>query len=85
MLSPTEGFVPLQDERRLWASSPRASLILQSLNKYPGKEPFSVSSSNGMIYLTNRRVWNPTILPLSGRYNVVRCAIIDADTNPIRR
>jgi len=56
MLSETEGFVPLPGEQRLYTSPPRTTLSLQTLNKYPGKEPFSIQSSSGCVYLTNRRV-----------------------------
>lgn len=56
MLSETEGFTPLPGEQRLYTSPPRTALSLQSLNKYPGKEPFAVQSGAGCIHLTNRRV-----------------------------
>ncbi|KAF2842077.1 hypothetical protein M501DRAFT_998313 [Patellaria atrata CBS 101060] len=50
------GFVPLPGEQPIYTSPPRTSLSLHSLNKYPGKEPFSLQSSAGVIYLTNRRI-----------------------------
>ncbi|KAK7723592.1 hypothetical protein SLS57_004406 [Botryosphaeria dothidea] len=56
MLSEAEGFTALPGEQRLYTSPPRTALTLQSLNKYPGKEPFNIQSSTGSIHLTNRRV-----------------------------
>ncbi|KAF2137638.1 uncharacterized protein K452DRAFT_100166 [Aplosporella prunicola CBS 121167] len=56
MLSENEGFTPLPGEQRLYTSPPRTTLSLRSLNKYPGKEPFSVQSSTGCLHLTNRRI-----------------------------
>lgn len=56
MLSQSEGFTPLPHERRLFTSSPRASISLQSLNKFPGKEPLSLSSNTGRVHLTNKRI-----------------------------
>lgn len=58
MLSETDGFVPLPGEQRLYTSPPRTTLSIQTLNKYPGKEPFSIQSSAGCVHLTNRRVCN---------------------------
>jgi len=56
MLSDTEGFVPLPNEQRLYKSPPRTTISLQTLNKFPGREPYSVQSSAGSVHLTNRRV-----------------------------
>ncbi|KAL1627595.1 hypothetical protein SLS56_006316 [Neofusicoccum ribis] len=56
MLSESEGFTPLPGEQRLYTSPPRTAMSLQSLNKFPGKEPYTISSSAGCIHLTNRRV-----------------------------
>ncbi|KAF1350754.1 hypothetical protein BDV97DRAFT_397751 [Delphinella strobiligena] len=58
MLSPTTPptFTPLTHEQTLYTSPPRTSLLLHSLNAYPGKTPFAVSSSAGTLYLTNRRI-----------------------------
>ncbi|KAK4975581.1 hypothetical protein LTR66_010962 [Elasticomyces elasticus] len=53
--SPT-AFTPLPHESTLYTSPPRTSLSLASLNKFPGKEPFAVTSSTGRVFLTNRRV-----------------------------
>ncbi|KAL2350182.1 hypothetical protein BJ546DRAFT_491371 [Cryomyces antarcticus] len=56
MLSDSEGFTPLPGEQKLYTSPPRTSLSLHTLNKFPGKEPFSVQSSTGCVHLTNRRI-----------------------------
>ncbi|KAK8174094.1 hypothetical protein IWX90DRAFT_428779 [Phyllosticta citrichinensis] len=56
MLAEPDGFALLPGEQRLWKSSPRTTLSLQSKNKFPGNEPFSLSSSAGTVYLTNQRV-----------------------------
>jgi len=57
MLSEADGgFTPLPGEQRLYTSPPRTALSLQSLNKFPGKQPYSLQSSAGSVYLTNRRV-----------------------------
>lgn len=58
MLSPTspQAFTPLPHETTLYTSPPRTTLSLTSLNKYPGHEPFSMTSSSGTLYLTNSRI-----------------------------
>ncbi|KAK8253150.1 hypothetical protein HDK77DRAFT_425004 [Phyllosticta capitalensis] len=56
MLAEPDGFALLPGEQHLWKSSPRTSLSLQSKNKFPGHEPFSLSSSAGTVYITNQRV-----------------------------
>jgi len=56
MLSDTEGFTPLPGEQRLYTSPPRTTLSLQTLNKFPGKQPYTISSSGGCVHLTNRRI-----------------------------
>ncbi|KAI9725802.1 MAG: hypothetical protein M1828_002431 [Chrysothrix sp. TS-e1954] len=56
MLSPSEGFTHLPGEERIGQYPARIGMSLQSLNKYPSKEPFAVSSSTGRIFLTNRRI-----------------------------
>lgn len=48
--------MPLPKERLLWSSPPRTSIQIQSLNKFPGKEPFQLSSNSGYIHLTNQRI-----------------------------
>ncbi|KAJ9618705.1 hypothetical protein H2203_008909 [Taxawa tesnikishii (nom. ined.)] len=49
-------FTPLPSEQTLYTSPPRTSFTLQTLNKYPGKDPFHLSSSSGTLFLTNRRI-----------------------------
>ncbi|PGH34497.1 hypothetical protein GX50_02680 [[Emmonsia] crescens] len=56
MLHETEGFVRLPNERIMYTSPPRTSLLLQSGNPRPGNEPLSIQSSTGCVYLTNQRV-----------------------------
>ncbi|KAI9688330.1 MAG: hypothetical protein M1822_001278 [Bathelium mastoideum] len=56
MLADHGGFTPLPGEQTLYTSPPRTSLSLQSLGKHTGADAFSISSSAGCIYLTNRRI-----------------------------
>ncbi|KAI9770180.1 MAG: hypothetical protein M1835_006597 [Candelina submexicana] len=50
-----QGFIPLTQERILYTSPPRTTLVLQTPNTYPGKT-FSVNSNAGCVYLTNQRI-----------------------------
>ncbi|KAL9097115.1 MAG: hypothetical protein Q9165_000541 [Trypethelium subeluteriae] len=56
MLSDDGAFTPLPGEQTLYTSPPRTSLSLQSLAKQTHTEAFSIQSSAGHVYLTNRRV-----------------------------
>jgi len=60
MLSPSGSppFTPLANEQTLFTSAPRISLALTTPAHFPGKQqqPFSLSSSSGRIYLSNRRI-----------------------------
>ncbi|KAH0304190.1 hypothetical protein KCU74_g17541, partial [Aureobasidium melanogenum] len=58
MLEPSSAqpFTPLPHEQTLYKSPVRTSFSLQSLNKFPGKEPVHYSASAGTLYLTNRRL-----------------------------
>ncbi|KAK6433278.1 hypothetical protein LTR95_010542 [Oleoguttula sp. CCFEE 5521] len=60
MLSPTSTppFTPLPNEQTLFTSPPRIALSITNPAHYPGKQQqkFSVGSSSGVLYLTNRRV-----------------------------
>lgn len=56
MLEGTTSFTPLPHEQTLYTSPARTTFSLQSLNKFPGKEPVHYSSSQGTLYLTNRRI-----------------------------
>jgi len=56
MLSDTEGFVRLPQERIIYTSPPRTSLSLSSPNPFPGNQPFSATSSTGCVHLTNQRL-----------------------------
>lgn len=56
MLDGPHNFVPLPREKTLFTSPPRTALTLQTPNTYPGKEPFSVKSSDGKAIITNQRV-----------------------------
>lgn len=60
MLSPsaTPPYTPLPDEQTLFTSSPRISLSISTPAHFPGKQqqPFSLSATSGLLYLTNRRV-----------------------------
>ncbi|CRG84765.1 hypothetical protein PISL3812_01966 [Talaromyces islandicus] len=53
MLSSKEGFVRLPNEHIIFTAPPRTTL---SLKPSSGKEPFSISSSSGNLYLTNQRI-----------------------------
>lgn len=54
--SSTQPFTPLPHEQTLYKSPARTTFSLQSLNKFPGKEPVHWSASAGTLYLTNRRI-----------------------------
>ncbi|KAG9724702.1 hypothetical protein KCU61_g5960, partial [Aureobasidium melanogenum] len=58
MLEPSSAqpFTPLPHEQTLYKSPARTTFSLQSLNKFPGKEPVHYSASAGTLYLTNRRL-----------------------------
>ncbi|GAB7364029.1 hypothetical protein MBLNU230_g4586t1 [Neophaeotheca triangularis] len=60
MLSPatTPPYTPLPSEQNLFTSPPRISLTVSSPQHYPGKQqqPYNLSSSAGVLYLTNRRL-----------------------------
>lgn len=56
MLHEADGFVRLPGEQVLYKSPPRTTLVLQTPNTYPGKEPLAIQSSAGCAYLTNQRV-----------------------------
>ncbi|GAB7342832.1 hypothetical protein MBLNU457_g0959t1 [Dothideomycetes sp. NU457] len=58
MLDPSKPntFTPLPSESTLYTSPPRTALSITSLNKYPGSQPYTVSSSAGTLFLTNRRI-----------------------------
>lgn len=51
-----EGFVLLPNERVIYTSPPRIGLSLQPFASSTGKDPFSIQSSAGCVYLTNQRV-----------------------------
>lgn len=56
MLDDAHTFVPLPGEKTLFISPPRTALSLDAGNAFPGKEPLTVSCSNGTAILTNQRV-----------------------------
>jgi len=60
MLSPTTNppYTPLPNEQTLFASPPRIGFSLTTPSHYPGKQqqPFSITHSTGVLYLTNRRL-----------------------------
>lgn len=58
MLDPSKSgtFSPLPSETTLYTSPPRTSLSINSLNKYPGSQPYTLASASGTLCLTNRRV-----------------------------
>ncbi|KAL1297337.1 hypothetical protein AAFC00_004883 [Neodothiora populina] len=49
-------FTPLPNESTLYTSPPRTTLSLASIAKFPSQQPFSLSCSQGTLYLTNRRL-----------------------------
>lgn len=51
-------YTPLPNENNLFTSPPRIALAIISPTHYPGRQqkPFSLSSSSGVVYLTNRRI-----------------------------
>lgn len=58
LTSATPPYTPLPNEQTLAASSPRVSFSITTPAHFPGKQqqPFSLSSSSGRLYLTNRRI-----------------------------
>ncbi|KAL8938439.1 MAG: hypothetical protein Q9211_003202 [Gyalolechia sp. 1 TL-2023] len=56
MLDSNQQFVLLPRERILFTSPSRTTLQLQTPNSYPGKEPLSITSSNGTAFVTNQRI-----------------------------
>lgn len=60
MLAPTSTppFTPLPGERTLFTSPPRIGFALSTPAHYPAKQqqPFSLTHSGGVLYLTNRRI-----------------------------
>lgn len=63
MLDGPQSFVRLPREIVLFTSPPRTSLTLQTPNSYPGKEPLSIKSSDGIAIITNQRVRPIPLLP----------------------
>ncbi|MCJ1312896.1 hypothetical protein MMC25_006572 [Agyrium rufum] len=64
MLDPQRGFIPLPREKTLFTSPPRTAINLSTPNKYPGREPISISSGTGVAYLTNQRKFKSFSCPL---------------------
>ena len=57
MTSPTEpDFVKLPNERILYTSPPRASLLLSPATTTTDAEPFFMKSDTGIAYITSQRV-----------------------------
>lgn len=55
------GFIKLPNERTLFTSQPRTSLQISTPSTFPGSQPFSVKSDDGVVYITNQRlVYLPT-------------------------
>jgi hypothetical protein len=58
-----QGFVSLPNEKAVFMSPPRTAFSLQSPKQYPGNQPLTMSSSAGVLYLTNQRVSSPLLSP----------------------
>ncbi|EEH20945.2 hypothetical protein PABG_03176 [Paracoccidioides brasiliensis Pb03] len=56
MLHETERFILLPNERIMYTSPPRTSLLLQSSNPGSGNDQLSIQSHTGCVYLTNQRI-----------------------------
>lgn len=60
MLSPTTNppYTPLPNEQNLFTSPPRIGFSLSTPSHFPGKQqqPYNLSHSSGLLYLTNRRI-----------------------------
>lgn len=60
MLAPASSppYTPLPNEQTLFVSSPRIGFSISTPAHFPGKQqqPYSLSSSSGVVYLTNRRI-----------------------------
>ena len=55
MLSPSDGFVPLEHEQKIYMSPPRIALTIKK-RKGGASEELSIYSGSGRVYLTNQRV-----------------------------
>ena len=60
MLAPTSSppYTPLPNEQTLFTSSPRIGFSVSTPAHFPGKQqqPYNLTSSSGVLYLTNRRI-----------------------------
>ncbi|KAG8627895.1 hypothetical protein KVT40_003768 [Elsinoe batatas] len=54
--SPSQPFLPLPGEQTVYASPARTSFSVGTVGKFPAQQPFTVSSSTGVLYLTSKRV-----------------------------
>ncbi|KAF2020645.1 hypothetical protein BU24DRAFT_403738 [Aaosphaeria arxii CBS 175.79] len=62
MLTESGGYTPLPGEQSLYVSPPRTTLSLQSSNRNPPSQAYSVQCKSGVVHLTNRRI---VYLPVS--------------------
>lgn len=56
MLADGGGYTPLPGEQTLYVSPPRTALSLQSSNRHPPSETYSLQCKSGVVHLTNRRI-----------------------------
>lgn len=56
MLSEGTGYTPLPGEQSLYVSPPRTALSLQSSNRHPPSQAYSLQCKSGVVHLTNRRI-----------------------------
>jgi hypothetical protein len=57
MLAESGGYTPLPGEQTLYQSPPRTTLSIQSSSRHTPSEAYSKQCKSGVVYLTNRRVW----------------------------
>ena len=63
MLADGGGYTPLPGEQSLYVSPPRTALSLQSSNRHPPSQAYSLQCKSGVVHLTNRRVCRYVLLP----------------------
>ncbi|KAF4556582.1 Hypothetical protein D9617_1g084600 [Elsinoe fawcettii] len=54
--SSAQPFTPLPGEQTLYVSPQRTSFSISTVGKFPAQQPFTLSSSTGVLYLTSKRV-----------------------------
>lgn len=56
MFAESGNFIRLPNEQVLFTTPARVSFSLDSVNKYPGRQPYHLACPAGKAFLTNKRV-----------------------------